>query len=528
MIAAKKKMAIRQNHRSIKRIAPTYTPNTAARKRSVMSTRCVIVQVLCIAWLVFFLITFSIFLGSVKGRGGRKYGTWTKYQPRKISSELLLADLVFNSSLGSYTLLLPPFPGHRSRSRSLRKLPYTGSTERLYAEMIYNSTNGSFWLPQKPATSTIEGGYEFRTRGANDFQTSYYKNTTGFVHEDFVNILMYHSFNSGDFLAFFAAPMIAGRAAHLFQDANQIGALAVVGSVLHNGPRYSWGAGFIEPSANLSSFTEILFAERGPVSYKQAISTNPVDKTDASANKRQISKVYGDLGLLMSWFYQPHKQTKIHPLCLIPHYVDTKSPFVSLILQDWKGGSSHSHSKAHLIDIQAPLFSIMNELVQCEFVLSSSLHGLIFSDSYGIPNGHMELSDKVVGGGHKFDDYFESVNRTRTTLQIISDSSSMDATISTTSAGATANTTSIITARYVQDWVRKSAASYNPSYINVLPFWQNCPIHAESYNRTREEHVVFAHLYAKSFSLLLEGRASRFSNFKRDVTQVLDQFPKRP
>jgi hypothetical protein len=87
--------------------------------------------------------------------------------------------------------------------------------------------------------------------------------------------------------------------------------------------------------------TQVIFAER-----KQAISTNP-DKTDPA---RQISKVYGDLGLLMSWFYQPHDQTKTHSLCLIPHYVDMRSPFVRLIRQQWKG--------SHVIDIAGPLFAI--------------------------------------------------------------------------------------------------------------------------------------------------------------------------
>jgi pyruvyltransferase len=407
----------------------------------------------------------------------------------------VVVDLVLNSSLGSYTFPRPP---------SSRLLPHTGTgSEHLYAEWIYNSTSGSFWLPHKPVNPI--GGYELRS-GRNDFQNSFYNNASGIVHEEFVNIQMFQSFNAGDFLAFFAAPMISGRAMRPHGGNTPVGPLAVVGSILGFGPRYSWGAGFISKDQKLSYKTQVIFAERGPVSYKQAISTNP-DKTDPA---RQISKVYGDLGLLMSWFYQPHDQTKTYSLCLIPHYIDMRSPFVRLIRQQWKG--------SHVIDIEGPLFAIMDDIVKCEFILSSSLHGLIFSDSYGIPNCHMELSNKVFGGDHKFDDYFESVNRTRTTLRISKrNNGQMDAT--------TTNTTGSIP--YVQDWVRKSAASYNPSYINVLPFWKSCPIHAESYNRTREEHVAFAHLYAKSFSLLLEARASSLGGFIRDVDRALAQFPKR-
>ena len=382
------------------------------------------------------------------------------------------------------------------RPPSSRLLPHTGTgSERLYAEWIYNSKSGSFWLPHKPVNPIR--GYELRS-DRNDF---------GFVHEEFVNIIMFQDFNAGDFLAYFAAPIISGRSMRPYSTFEaQKNALAVVGSILNNGPSFSWGPGFNDKGGILSPKTKVIFAVRGPVSYKQAISINRY-KTDPA---RQISKVYGDLGTLMSWFYQPHDQTKTHSLCLIPHYVDMKSPFVRLILREWKG--------SHVIDIQSPLFAIMDDIVKCEFILSSSLHGLIFSDSYGIPNGPMELSNNVHGGDHKFDDYFESVNRTRTTLRISkSRNGQMDAT--------TTNTTGSIP--YVQDWVRKSATSYDPSYINVLPFWESCPIHAESYNRTREEHVAFSHLYATSFSLLMEARTSSFENFTRDVDRELAQFPKR-
>jgi hypothetical protein len=51
------------------------------------------------------------------------------------------------------------------------------------------------------------------------------------------------------------------------------------------------------------------------------------------------------------------------------------------------------------------------EIAACDFVISSSLHGLIVADAYGIPNVWLQVGPPLVGGKWKFHDYFASVGR---------------------------------------------------------------------------------------------------------------------
>jgi pyruvyltransferase len=106
--------------------------------------------------------------------------------------------------------------------------------------------------------------------------------------------------------------------------------------------------------------------------------------------------VYGDPALLLPTFHNA-PITPTHTLGIVPHHVDEdiararygRYPIISPVSRD-------------------PL-AVVDRIRQCSFIASSSLHGLIVAQAYGIPFAWLRLSDRLVGDGTKFVDFAASV-----------------------------------------------------------------------------------------------------------------------
>lgn len=116
----------------------------------------------------------------------------------------------------------------------------------------------------------------------------------------------------------------------------------------------------------------------------------------------ECPEIYGDPALLLPQLYTPRKVEKKYRLGIIQHVVhrgDRKfGPGVKEI----------SILRCGYDEIEA----FIDELSECEMILSTSLHGLIVSHAYGIPARWCTFSDgaAISGDGTKFLDYFLSVN----------------------------------------------------------------------------------------------------------------------
>lgn len=60
---------------------------------------------------------------------------------------------------------------------------------------------------------------------------------------------------------------------------------------------------------------------------------------------------------------------------------------------------------------------VLELIASSEYVLSSSLYGLIVADALGKPSRWLLLSRLVGGGGFKFRDYFSAFDRTGASVQ---------------------------------------------------------------------------------------------------------------
>ena len=83
---------------------------------------------------------------------------------------------------------------------------------------------------------------------------------------------------------------------------------------------------------------------------------------------------------------------------IVPHYVDVNEPILAELLRRFPS--------ARLVPVSAPPRKFLQQLADCDLVLSSAMHGLIAADSLGIPNAWMRLSDRLTGGEWKFRDYY--------------------------------------------------------------------------------------------------------------------------
>ncbi|WP_108663894.1 polysaccharide pyruvyl transferase family protein [Acuticoccus kandeliae] len=157
-----------------------------------------------------------------------------------------------------------------------------------------------------------------------------------------------------------------------------------------------WGAGVIDDQLDLRAVPARITAVRGPLS-RAYLRDRGID----------CPEVYGDPALLIPYFYRPAPAPSPHErrIGIVPHYEDKDAPAIEAIRR--------RHPEVRVFDIAdyGSWTDFIDGVAGCDVLFSSSLHGLIMAEAYAVPNYWVEFSDKVIGKGFKFRDYYASLGK---------------------------------------------------------------------------------------------------------------------
>lgn len=151
------------------------------------------------------------------------------------------------------------------------------------------------------------------------------------------------------------------------------------------------GSGFIHETSRVAFDQADVWAVRGNLTAERISSV----RTKAAA--------LGDPGLLAGNIGIKRLEKK-YRLGIIPHYSDYHLVFSGAL----RNLRQNNPGEVNIIDVQQSPVTVIRQIMMCETVLSSSLHGLIVADALGIPNQWIEFST-LVGGHFKFHDYYSSL-----------------------------------------------------------------------------------------------------------------------
>lgn len=168
-----------------------------------------------------------------------------------------------------------------------------------------------------------------------------------------------------------------------------------------------WGSGVISEQIFLHTKPKEVLAIRGFNTLKKI--------REVGGN----CDVFGDPVLLFPEIYSVENSVKKYKYGIIPHFKDKSSIGIQKI-------QSLQNPEIKIIDIQSGIEEFVIDVLSCENILSSSLHGLILAEAYGIPTCRLVFSEKLVGGDFKFYDYYSGVGiKTMETIFINDDISDL-------------------------------------------------------------------------------------------------------
>jgi len=202
--------------------------------------------------------------------------------------------------------------------------------------------------------------------------------------------------NYGDLLSPWLVSRIAKRPV-TYAPSGQTSYLAI-GSIIKHARTESivWGSGAFGSERKWSFKTATRYAAvRGPLTRSRLRNIG-----------LPVPRVYGDPALLTPLYFYPAVEKDVEVGIVVRWSENT-----------WRGIKDVAGVK--IIDLgTADVEGVTRQIMACKRIISSSLHGLVIADAYGIPNAWLESDggaggSRPEGGEFKFYDYMVAVNKVR-------------------------------------------------------------------------------------------------------------------
>jgi pyruvyltransferase len=163
-----------------------------------------------------------------------------------------------------------------------------------------------------------------------------------------------------------------------------------IGSIIHHARKnvVIWGSG-LQEAFTLKERPLNICAVRGPMTRDVLLQQG-----------LECPEIYGDPALLLPQFYKPSDNKKKYKLGIVSHIKDLRSPFFDKYKDD---------QGVKFISMRSHGLGLIDEIVQCEAIASTSLHGLVVADAYQIPALWIKVSNNIPGHDFKFYDYHASI-----------------------------------------------------------------------------------------------------------------------
>jgi len=207
--------------------------------------------------------------------------------------------------------------------------------------------------------------------------------------------------NFGDFIGPYLISKITNKPVlnvRLFQHSG----IMAVGSIAHMVDRKNmvmWGSGLMYPLTDekirdFKRYNPEILSVRGMETAKLLLEAG-IDVPNHS--------FYGDPALIMPLFYKPSVSSP-KKIGICPHYVHKPYFLKNIFIKN----------SLKIIDVQQDVETVVDSISSSSVCISTSLHGLIIAQAYGIPWVWLEISDNpLFGKDFKFKDFFSTLNKSQ-------------------------------------------------------------------------------------------------------------------